>query len=139
MPFPDILQRLTDLAGRNPWGVSPDSFIFWTETKAGVPMQGRRFIDGLRDALIKSGFSKPEAGKYLFHGWRHFYTTYLMGKLEKKLLKSQTGHLTDIMLARYGEHRTDGDRELIQTAQVAAFGGLLPSGAIRIGEAAECC
>ena len=126
LPFPDLLQGLVDLGKKNPWGVSPDSFIFWTENKAGVPMQGRLFVDGLRDALVKSGFSESEAGKYLFHGWRHFYTSYLMGKLEKKLLKSQTGHKTDIMLARYGEHRIDGDRKIIQTTAINTFGKLLP-------------
>jgi len=83
-------------------------------------------VKGLRDALVKTGFSEAEAKKYLFHGWRHFYTTYLMGKLEKKLLKSQTGHLTDSMLAHYGEHRTEGDRQIIQATAINTFGNLLP-------------
>jgi integrase len=138
LPFPDILQGLIGLANRNPWGVSPDSFIFWTEYKADIPMQGRLFVDGLRAALIDSGFTETEAGKYVFHGWRHFYTTYLMGKLEKKLLKSQTGHLTDEMLDHYGNHRRAGDKELIQTAQREIFGGLIPSGGIYIEESAQC-
>jgi integrase len=127
LPFPDLLQGLISMAQKNPWGVSPDSFVFWTEYKAGIPMQGRQFVDGLRAALVKSGFSENEAGKYLFHGWRHFFTSYLMGKLEKKLLKSQTGHRTDIMLARYGEHRTEGDRKKIQAfTEKKTFGKLLP-------------
>ena len=138
LSFPYILQGLIDLANRNPWGVSPDSFIFWTENKSGIPMKGRLFVDGLRATLIKSGFSESEAGKYVFHGWRHFYTTYLMGKLEKKLLKSQTGHLTDEQLDHYGEHLRDGDKELIQTAQREIFGGLIPSGAVYIERAAVC-
>ena len=138
LPFPDILQGLIFLVNKNPWGVTSDSFIFWTEYKANIPMKGRLFVDGLRAALVKSGFSKSEAGQYVFHGWRHFYTTYLMGKLEKKLLKSQTGHLTDTMLDHYGEHLRAGDKELIQTAQREIFGGLIPAGAIRIEEAAQC-
>jgi integrase len=89
-------------------------------------MQGRLFVDGLRAALVKSGFTKSEAGKYVFHGWRHFYTTYLMGKLEKKLLKSQTGHLTDSMLAHYGEHQTENDRKIIQATAINTFRELLP-------------
>jgi integrase len=68
LPFPDLLHRLIDLAQRNPWGVSPDSFIFWTEYKADIPMCGRAFIDGLRIALVKTGFSEIEANKYDFHG-----------------------------------------------------------------------
>jgi integrase len=134
LPFPDLLQKLINQAQRNPWGMFPDSFIFWTEYKEGVPMQGQRFVDGLRAALIETGFTESEAKKYDFHAWRHFYTTYLMGKLEKKLLKSQTGHLTDSMLARYGEHWREGDKQLIQTAQREIFGGLIPSGAMRIEE-----
>jgi integrase len=132
LPFPDILQGLVNLANRNPWGVSPDSLIFWTEYKANVPMQGHRFVKELRAALVKSGFPKDEAGEYVFHGWRHFYTTYLMGKLEKKLLKSQTGHLTDEMLEHYGEHQTESDRKTIQATTVNTFRGLIPSGAIII-------
>jgi integrase len=126
LPFPDLMQGLIDLVQRNPWGVSPDSFIFWTEYKEGVPMQGHKFVIGLRAALANSGFSKSEAGKYVFHGWRHFYTTYLMGKLEKKLLKSQTGHLTDSMLAHYGEHQTESDRKIIQATAINTFKELLP-------------
>ncbi|MDR0475000.1 MAG: site-specific integrase [Treponema sp.] len=137
LPFPDLMQGLIQQAKQNPWGMSPDSFIFWTEYRSGIPMQGRQFIDGLRSALVNSGFSETEAGKYMFLGWRHFYTMYLLGKLEKKLLKSQTGHLTDAMLAHYGEHQTEGDRQTIQAMAVKTFGGLIPSGAICI-EAAEC-
>jgi len=126
LPFPDLLQGLIRQAQQNPWGVSPDSFVFWTENKADVPMRGRLFVNGLRAALVKSGFSKSEAGKYLYHGWRHFYTSYLMGKLERKLLKSQTGHLTDAMLAHYGEHQTENDRKIIQATSINTFKELLP-------------
>jgi integrase len=137
LPFPVLLQGLIQQAKQNPWGVSPDSFVFWTEYKECVPMQGQMFVNGLRAALVESGFSKSEARKYVFHGWRHFYTTYLMGKLEKKLLKSQTGHLTDAMLYHYGEHQTESDRKTIQAMAVKTFGGLIPSGTIYIEEAAE--
>jgi len=93
-------------ARQNPWGVSPDSFVFWTEHKEGVPMRGCLFIEGLREALMQIGFTKDEAAKYLFHGWRHFFTAYMIRRLDKKLLKSQTGHKTDVMLAHYGDHET---------------------------------
>jgi integrase len=126
LPFPDLLQRLIRQAKQNPWGVSPDSFIFWSTVKKDIPMKGENLCRELRAALVKSDFSKSEAGKYVFHGWRHFYTTYLMGKLEKKLLKSQTGHLTDSMLAHYGEHQTESDRKTIQATAINTFRELLP-------------
>jgi hypothetical protein len=50
----------------------------------------------------------------------------MISRLDKKLLKSQTGHRTDEMLAHYADHRTEGDRELIQRHEREAFAGLLP-------------
>ena len=50
----------------------------------------------------------------------------MIRRLGKKLLKSQTGHKTDVMLAHYGNHRTEGDREIIQVTEREAFAGLLP-------------
>jgi integrase len=126
IPFPDLMYGLIELAKQNPWGVSPDSFVFWTEYKQDRPMQGYIFNCGLRRALVKIGYSKEDAAKYLFHGWRHFYTSYMIRKLDKKLLKSQTGHRTDEMLAHYSDHETEGDRELIQRTERETFAGLLP-------------
>jgi len=107
-------------------GVSPDSFIFWSTTRKKVPMQGQNFGRGLHEALVKIGFTESEAAKYSFHGWRHFFTAYMIRKLDKKLLKGETGHLTDIMLNLYGDHETEGDRELIQSSKLETFAGLLP-------------
>lgn len=126
IPFPDLMYWLFELAKQNPWGVTPDSFVFWSEIKKDVPMQGQCFGKKLREALMNIGFSRDEAGKYLFHGWRHFYTTYMIRRLDRKLLKSQTGHLTDDMLNHYGDHIADGDRELIQNTERETFAGLLP-------------
>jgi len=53
-------------------------------------------------------------------------------------LKSQTGHLTDEMLDHYGEHQTESDRKTIQATTIKTFRGLIPSGAIKIVETAEC-
>ena len=126
IPFPDLMNGLIELAKQNPWGVTPDSYVFWTEYRQDRPMQGYIFNRGLRRALKEIGFSKDDAAKYLFHGWRHFYTSYMIRKLDKKLLKSQTGHRTDEMLDLYGDHETEGDRELIQLKSRETFAGLLP-------------
>jgi len=126
IPFPDLINLLIELGKQNPWGVTPDSFIFWSTTRSKVPMQGQNFGRGLRDALVQIGFSDDEAAKYSFHGWRHFFTAYMIGKLDKKLLKSQTGHLTDVMLNHYGDHEIEEDREIIKTKQLETFTGLIP-------------
>jgi integrase len=126
LPFPDLIRGLVEQAKQNPWGVSPDSFVFWTENKKDAPMRDHIFVEGLRKALLDIGFSEKEAGKYMFHGWRHFFTSYMIRKLNKKLLKGETGHKTDIMLARYSDHETVGDKETIQVTKKEIFAGLLP-------------
>jgi integrase len=89
-------------------------------------MQGQNFGKALREVLIQIGFTENEAALYEFHGWRHFYTSYMIRKLDKKLLKSQTGHLTDVMLNHYSDHEIEGDREIIKAKQIETFAGLLP-------------
>jgi integrase len=126
IPFPDLINSLIEQANQNPWGVSPDSFVFWSDSKPDVPMWGVPFVKRLREALLQIGFTESEAKKYSFHGWRHFFTSYMIRKLDKKLLKLQTGHLTDEMLAHYGDHETAGDREIIQATEREVFAGLLP-------------
>ena len=124
--FQYLINELAYLANQNPFGVSPESYVFWSEKKKDVPNRGRIFVEGLRDALMKIGFSKEESEEYDFHGWRHFYTSYMVKKLDKKLLKSQTGHLTDDMINLYSDHETVGDRELIQAKQRETFAELIP-------------
>jgi len=126
IPFPALMNGLIDLAKKNPWGVSPDSFVFWSTVKKDVPMRGQYFVNGLQDALVKIGLPKDEASKYDFHGWRHFFTSYMVGKLDKKLLKSQTGHKTDDMIQLYSDHETVGDKEIIQIAAKETFAGIIP-------------
>jgi len=127
IPFPGLMFALFSLAQQNPWGVNPDSFVFWAVTNKDIPMQGSRlFLDGLREALVQVGFTKEEAKKYIFHAWRHFFTSYMIKKLDKKLLKGETGHKTDIMLTLYSDHETEGDRETIQATKKETFAGLLP-------------
>jgi integrase len=125
MPFDSLMGELIEIARQNPHKKSPESFVFWSEHKADSPMCGDILRDGLRDTLQKIGYTENQAKAYRFHDWRHYYTSYMMDKVERKLLKKQTGHKTDVMLRRYGEHLISGDRERVREAQVAAFGGLV--------------
>jgi integrase len=126
VPFPYLIEALTEQAKKNPWGFSPDSFVFWSDFHKTKPMEGYIFVDGLREALVLIGFTKDEAAKYLFHGWRHFFTAYMVRKLDKKLLKSQTGHKTDDMIELYGDHEIVGDRATIQAMTKETFARLIP-------------
>ena len=126
IPFPDIMNGLFEQAKKNPYEVSPNSFVFWADYNKEKPMLDQSCLDALRKSLVRIGFSQDEAAKYMFHGWRHFFTSYMINKLDKKLLKSQTGHKTDIMLAHYADHETVGDKEIIQAKQLETFAGIMP-------------
>ena len=91
-------------------------------------MEQRLFLHGLRDSLIASGLNEAAVNGFSFHGWRHFFTTYMRKKVEDKLLQSQTGHKTIPMLNRYSDHLLPGDRDKIREAQAEVFSSLLPSG-----------
>ena len=124
--FPEIIGELLSIAKVNPHGVGMESYVFWGERKADKPMEEALFIAGLRKALQSAGMSEEAARGYCFHGWRHFYSTFMKGHIETRLLQTQTGHKSVAMLERYSDHGRENDRETIQAAQRAAFGGLLP-------------
>ena len=128
LPFPSVLQSLRYIASLNPHGYSKESYVFWASLSANKPMDQRLFLHGLRDSLKASGVSEAAANGFSFHGWRHFFTTYMRDKVEDKLLQSQTGHKTIAMLDRYSAHQRSGDRDKIREAQVEVFSSLLPSG-----------
>jgi integrase len=127
VPFPGVIHDLLFVAGHNPHRtVGIDSYVFWDEQSPSKPMDGVLFIKGLRDALERIGMEHDTAKIYVFHGWRHFYTSYMREQLDVKLLQSQTGHKTLSMLDHYSWHRLAGDREKIRQAGIEVFGSLLP-------------
>ena len=46
-----VRAALLDLARKNPHGVDPTSFIFWSTERADRPMDFHFLLDGLKDAL----------------------------------------------------------------------------------------
>jgi integrase len=127
LPFPSVLNSLKYLASLNPHGVNNNSYVFWSSLSSNKPMEQIRFVCGLRAALRSSGVSDAVAKRFSFHGWRHFFTTYMRKKIEDKLLQTQTGHKTIPMLEHYSAHLIPGDRDNIREAQREVFSSLLPS------------
>jgi integrase len=126
VPFPALMRDLLALAGTNPHGQSMDGYIFWADRKPDKPMEQTIFNRSLRKALVQTGMSETSAKVYTFHGWRHYFTSYMRERVNEKLLQRQTGHKTLVMLDHYSGHKIAGDREKIREAQIETFGGLLP-------------
>jgi integrase len=126
VPFPGLMREILTLAGTNPYRQGMDGYVFWAERKPDKPMEQAIFNRTLRDALIQTGMGETSAKVYTFHGWRHYFTSYMRERVNEKLLQRQTGHKTLVMLDHYSGHRLAGDREKIREAQIETFGGLLP-------------
>lgn len=117
--FTPILDLLRKLGNTNPhqkgrkyifYGIVPDK-----------PLDNKYFTKYLRLELKELGISEEDCKCYSFHSWRHFYTTYMKGKIDDKLLQSQTGHKTLKMLDHYSNHEAEGDLKKIRDAQTEAF------------------
>ncbi|MFP3042426.1 site-specific integrase [Treponema primitia] len=132
VPFPGLMQELITMAASNPHQQDMEGYVFWAEILADKPMEQQMFNGQLREALLQTGMSEESARNYTFHGWRHYFTSYMRDRVNEKILQRQTGHKTLIMLDHYSEHSLSGDRAKMQAAQIETFGGLLPdmSGAV---------
>jgi integrase len=126
VPFPGLIRELVALAGQNPHGANMDTYVFWSPLMNDKPMENEAFLRDLRRALLKTGMTEQSAKKIVFHGWRHYYTSYMRDRINEKLLKSQTGHKSLPMIDLYGGHKIAGDRERIQQAQIESFAKLIP-------------
>ncbi|GHT85897.1 hypothetical protein FACS1894137_10760 [Spirochaetia bacterium] len=127
VPFPFIMQALIDLARSNPHGEGADGYVFYSDTVPGKPLDINVPLNSLRQGLRKIGLSEAESKQYSVHGFRHYFTSYMKGKIDDRLLKLQTGHKTDSMLIHYSTHDIDGQAEAVQAVQIQIFGGLLPA------------
>jgi integrase len=119
--------ELIEIARNNPHGHKMDSYVFWAEKYPNKPMEQDIFRRDLKNALTKIGLSNEAVKDYTFHGWRHYFTAYMRPRIDEKLLQSQTGHKTLVMLNHYAGHRIAGDKERIRQAQIETFGTLIPS------------
>ncbi len=123
-PFPQLTCKLLELVGMNPFDDSMQAFIFWG-TIPGKPIDCKVLITNLRLQLYKIGITNQESKEYTFHGWRHFYTSYMADIVNQRALQSQTGHKTIEMLEHYSNHQIESDIDQIQQAQLAIFGDIV--------------
>ena len=132
---------LLQLARRNPAGVGPMSFIFWSEVRVDRPMDFHFLLDGLKDALVTMTLNEEErkipqkieeaqrrwkARKVVFHSWRHYYAARMADRLESRKVMLATGHMNGAVFESYADHATAEVFEEVRMAATEAFGELIP-------------
>ncbi|MGA2380793.1 MAG: tyrosine-type recombinase/integrase [Spirochaetia bacterium] len=133
--------RLLELARRNPHGVGPASFVFWSVTHADRPLDGHGLADPLKDTLIGMSLTDedrkdPEKVKRAeeywrtrrvsFHGYRHLYAARMADRLEARKVMSATGHKSGAVFEVYADHVAERTMAEVQTVSEEIFGKLLP-------------
>lgn len=116
--FPELMSALIEQANSNPYDEGLEGYIFWASIP-GKPCESKLWLSDLREICKQAGIKDPSW--VTFHAWRHFFATYMHGKVQDKVLQMATGHKTHAMLQHYANHtRLEDITELI-TAQRSVF------------------
>lgn len=120
--FPEMMTDLRNLAEKNPHKEGNEGYVFWASIP-GKPRENKFWLDDLREVAANLGYT--DLMKISFHGWRHFFTTYMYTEVEESLLQKATGHKTIEMLRHYANHDRDHDASEIQGAMKKVFEPIL--------------
>jgi integrase len=105
-----IAEALLELAASNPWR---NGFVFagYGDNRA---INKHQVEKSFNDAVHRIGIIEEERRRrgLTFHSWRHWYVTYLRGKILDHTLQQLTRHQTDNMLDRYS-HVTEEQRKAV--------------------------
>ena len=131
---------LLHLAKRNPNGVGPATYVFWSSGDPDRPMEPDRLLKGLRRALLRLKLSEKDRKdpakvaaawqfwqnrRVVFHSWRHYFAARMADRLEKRKVMLATGHATGAVFDAYADHSNEEVFHEVQGAAAAVFGKLL--------------
>lgn len=120
--FPELMGALIDQANANPYEEGLEGYIFWASIPK-KPIESKVWLCDLRDICKKVGIKDPSW--VTFHAWRHFFATYMHGKVQDKVLQMATGHKTHAMLQHYANHTRLDDINELKNAQKSVFEPIL--------------
>nr|WP_230391683.1 MULTISPECIES: tyrosine-type recombinase/integrase [unclassified Oceanispirochaeta] len=126
--LPETRRLLLDHAKTYPFNeIGPESFIFYSSEKPGIPIGTETFLKRLKAALRSIGIKDDEqkARNLTFHGWRHYYARKMVDVLDQRTAKL-TGHATQEMLDHYSNHANEQDFQKAAQATAEVFGRVIP-------------
>ncbi|MGA2765857.1 MAG: tyrosine-type recombinase/integrase [Spirochaetia bacterium] len=131
---------LLDLARKNPHGVGPASFVFWSVDRADRPMDAHGLLDPLKAALLRLTLTDDDAKdpekvkqaetywrsrRVCFHSWRHLYAARMADRLEARKVMSATGHKSGAVFEVYADHASEKVFQEVSAAAADTFGKLV--------------
>ncbi|MCX7038014.1 MAG: tyrosine-type recombinase/integrase [Spirochaetes bacterium] len=137
---PGLRAALLDLARKNPHGVGPALFVFWSVERADRPMDAHGLLDPLKAALLRLTLTDddakdpekvPQAETYwrsrrvCFHSWRHLYAARMADRLEARKVMSATGHKSGAVFEVYADHASEKVFLEVSAAAADTFGKLI--------------
>lgn len=120
--FPELMGALIDQANSNPYDEGLEGYVFWASIP-GKPIESKAWLADLREVCKEVGIKDPSW--VTFHAWRHFFATYMHGKVQDKVLQMATGHKTHAMLQHYANHSRREDINELKIAQKSVFEPIL--------------
>jgi integrase len=104
---PRLAETLIELAAGNPWG---NGFVFYGPRRE-APAGKREIEQSFNAAVRAAGISEEERRRrgLTFHSWRHWYDSYLRGKVPDHALQALTRHKSERLLDHYS-HVTEEQR-----------------------------
>jgi integrase len=106
-------KALAALVALNRWGdPQPTDIVFWGQDR-NTPMTKTAILKQFKAALARIGIEEKERSErnILFHGHRHYFNTFVRGKVPDEQLRRVTGHKSEAMTINYDhaaiEHLAD--------------------------------
>lgn len=116
VPVPRWLcDKLVESANYNPYG---NDLVFWSDTSSTAPITSNFIRDNFYKALhlIKIDEDKRIERNLTFHSLRHYFVTFMRGKISESELREIAGHQSQEMTDRYTHATVEN---LLQVGQVA--------------------
>ena len=136
-----VREALLGLAKKNPHGVGPATFVYWSTDRDNRPMDFHFLLDGLKDALLhltltdedlKDQAKVQKAMEYwraravVFHSWRHYFAARMADQIESRKAMPATGHRDKAVFDAYADHSTEKIFGEVRAVAAETFGRLLP-------------
>lgn len=140
--FPDLRDALLRLLASSPYG--DGGFIFYG-IDPDIPADASSIRNGLYDQMFRysltqrplevdeptarrarrAEFDKERVERRIdFHGWRHFFATFVGDRSDARTVQLATRHKTLAMAERYSDHKQKAQFDQVNRVVTEVFGGL---------------